>query len=1074
MKDPRSKKAIAAGLSLTLALGSLPAVAFADNAGEGNDGVAAQQGARVMYNLIANGGEFADGEIMTSIEANEGEWVDFPTPTRAGYSFTGWYSQSDMSQIPADKQMGFEFKPTAPQAGNWFAAWEKNATQSIKVVSHFVGGDRDGFSETTVVEVPAGSYVSDCVEGEVEGYTAETIVSGVATSAVEVYMTSSLEGVTTLNVYYKANEQKDQNEANVTFFANGGKFVDGNEYMVGVTASDGTMPQPPAPTREGYTFAGWYWHADYSNYTDEQKEADKVDFSKPVEKGGSMFAQWTKNEAAKTKVEVVSFFQGGDRDGSNVIANVEVTPDSSVADCVQAFDGYHATKVVSGVATSEVEVNMTSSLEGITTLYVYYEANKVEEQKEIPVTYVANGGQFADGQEVQQGLTDSEGFMRQPAAPTREGYTFAGWYWVSSLDGLTDEQKDLNKVDFTQPVTKEHVMMFAQWVKNAEQNEINVLYVANGGQFADGNDTMMGMTDSKGFMRQPAAPTREGYTFAGWYWHQDLSQYTDEQKEADKVDFTKSVAGMDHATMYAQWVKNAEQNEIDVMYVANGGQFATGETFQQGMTDADGFMRQPAAPTREGYTFAGWYWVSSLDGLTDEQKDLNKVDFEQSVAGKDHVTMFAQWTKDAEQENLFNVMYVANGGQFFTGEDVQQGVTDSEGVMRQPAAPTREGYTFDGWYWHADLSGYTDEAKKADKVDFSKPLDRDAVMYAQWVKNAEQNEIDVMYVANGGQFATGETFQQGMTDSEGFMRQPAAPTREGYTFAGWYWVSSLDGLTDEQKALSKVDFEQSVAGKDHVTMFAQWTKDAEQENLFNVMYVANGGQFFTGEDVQQGVTDSEGVMRQPAAPTREGYTFDGWYWHSDYTNYTEEQKALDKVDFTAPIDRDAVMYAQWSKVVTPAEKKITVKFVDNFNKTESTVEINEGEAVAKPKDPSYEGWSFEGWSSTLTDEQGNAKFTPVDFSKVVADEDEDGVVTYYAFYTEDKAETPADTEKKDEPKLETTEEDAPAAEEPAAEAEAAAIPQTGDATNAAAVAGVAGIAGLLAAAAALIRRRFNN
>ena len=892
MKDPRSKKAIAAGLSLTLALGSVPAVAFADNAGEGNDGDAAQQGSLGHFTFDANGGQFKDGNGTFEVDGNEGD-VIYPEPTRAGYTFKGWYSQRDMSQFPPNLWGYNEYKPTAPQAGTWFAAWEKNATQSIEVVSHFVGGDRDGSSETTVVEVPAGSYVSDCVKGEVEGYTAEKIVSGVATSKVEVYMTSSLEGVTTLNVYYKANEQKDQNEANVTFFANGGKFVDGNDYMVGVTASDGTMPQPPAPTRDGYTFAGWYWHADLSGYTDEQKEADKVDFSKPVEKGGNMFAQWTKNEAAKTQVKVVSFFQGGDRDGSNVITAVDVASDSSVADCVQAFDGYHATKVVSGVATSEVEVNMTSSLEGITTLYVYYEADKVEEQKEIPVTYVANGGQFADGQEVQQGLTDSKGYMRQPLTPTREDYTFAGWYWVSSLEGLTDEQKDLNKVDFTQPVTKEHAMMFAQWVKNAEQNEINVLYVANGGQFADGNDTMMGMTDSKGFMRQPAAPTREGYTF-------------------------------------------------------------------------------------------------------------------------------------------------------------------------------------DGWYWHADLSGYTDEAKKADKVDFSKPLDRDAVMYAQWTKNAEQNEIDVLYVANGGQFATGETYQQGMTDADGFMRQPAAPTREGYTFAGWYWVSSLDGLTDDQKALSKVDFEQSVAGKDHVTMFAQWTKDAEQENLFNVMYVANGGQFFTGEDVQQGVTDSEGVMRQPAAPTREGYTFDGWYWHADLSQYTAEQKALDKVDFSKPLDRDGVMYAQWSKVVTPAEKKITVKFVDNFNKTESAVEITEGEAVAQPKDPSYDGWSFEGWSSTLTDEQGNAKFTPVDFSKVVADEDEDGVVTYYAFYTEDKAETPADTEKKDEPKQETTEENAPADEEPAAEAEAAAIPQTGDATNTAAVAGVAGIAGLLAAAAALIRRRFNN
>ncbi len=713
MKDPRSKKAIAAGLSLTLALGSVPAVAFADNAGEGNDGDAAQQGSLGQFTFDANDGQFADGSTTLVINGNEGDFI-YPEPTRAGYTFKGWYAYSNMSDIPENLWGYNEYKPTAPQAGTWFAAWEKNATQSIEIVSHFVGGDRDGSSETTVVEVPAGSYVSDCVKGEVEGYTAEKVVSGVATSEVEVNMTSSLEGITTLNVYYKANEQKDQNEANVTFFANGGKFVDGNNYMVGVTASDGTMPQPPAPTRDGYTFAGWYWHADLSGYSDEQKEADKVDFSKPVEKGGNMFAQWTKNEAAKTQVEVVSFFQGGDRDGSNVITTVDVAPDSSVADCVQAFDGYHATKVVSGVATSEVEVNMTSSLEGITTLYVYYEADKVEEQKEIPVTYVANGGQFADGQEVQQGLTDSEGYMRQPLTPTREGYTFAGWYWVSSLDGLTDEQKDLNKVDFSKPVTKPHATMYAQWVKNAEQNEIHVLYMANGGQFADGNDTMMGMTDS-------------------------------------------------------------------------------------------------------------------------------------------------------------------------------------EGVMRQPAAPTREGYTFDGWYWHADLSGYTDEAKKADKVDFSKPL-----------------------------------------------------------------------------------------------------------------------------------------------------------------------------------DRDAVMYAQWTKVVTPAEKKITVKFVDNFNKTESTVEVNEGEAVAQPKDPSYKGWSFEGWSSTLTDEQGNAKFTPVDFSKVVADEDEDGVVTYYAFYTEDKAEAPADTEKKDEPKQEATEEDASAAEEPAAEAEAAAIPQTGDATNAAGVAGVAGIAGLLAAAAALIRRRFNN
>ena len=600
--------------------------------------------------------------------------------------------------------------------------------------------------------------------------------------------------------------------------------------------------------------------------------------------------------------------------------------------------------------------------------------------------------------------------------------------------------------------------------QKTEQNQINVLYAANGGQFVDGNETMQGVADADGKLRQPPTPTRDGYTFAGWYWHADYSGYTDEQKAADKVDFSQPVQS--DVNIYAQWTKNADQNEIDVLYVANGGQFATGETFQQGLTDSDGMMRQPAEPTRDGYTFAGWYWVSDLSGLTDEQKDLNKVDFSQSVAGKEHVTVFAQWTKNQEQ-NDHAVMYVANGGQFATGETFQQGVTDSDGMMRQPAEPTRDGYTFDGWYWHADYSGYTDEQKAADKVDFSQPVQSDVNIYAQWTKNADQNEIDVLYVANGGQFATGETFQQGLTDSDGMMRQPAAPTRDGYTFAGWYWVSDLSGLTDEQKDLNKVDFSQSVAGKEHVTVFAQWTKNQEQ-NDHAVMYVANGGQFATGETFQQGVTDSDGMMRQPAAPTRDGYTFAGWYWHADYSGYTDEQKAADKVDFSQPVQSDVNIYAQWTKNADAQAEQITVKFVDNFNGTESSAVVKKGEAVAKPADPTYDGWTFEGWSSTLKDDEGNWEYTLVDFSKAVEDEDQDGVVTYYAFYSENQTAADDAANGEEAAEQEAAGDDAEAADE------SSIAPQTGDATNVAVVAGIGGIAGLLAAAAALLRRRRSN
>lgn len=628
MKDLRSKKAIAASLSLTLALGSVPTVALADDADENSEGATSEQSTQAELSFSANGGQFTDGSTGVTVKANEDGSINAPTPTRAGYTFKGWYSQSKMDGIPENYQQYYKLDPSSAKAGSWFAAWEKNA------------------------EVQAQS------------------------------------------------------------------------------------------------------------------------------------------------VEVVNFFQGGERDGSSVTTTIDVTADSSVADCVKSFEGYTPTKIVSGAATSEEEVNMTSSLEGITTLYVYYKA---------------------------------------------------------------DEQK-------------------------TEQNQINVLYAANGGQFVDGNETMQGVADADGKLRQPPTPTRDGYTFAGWYWHADYSGYTDEQKAADKVDFDQAVTGQT-VTMFAQWTKDEVQNETDVLYVANGGKFADGQEVQQGLTDSDGMMRQPMTPTRDGYTFTGWYWVSDLSVLTEEQKEQNKVDFTQPVT-KPHVTMYAQWVKNQDE---INVLYAANGGQFADGNDTMQGVADSDGMMRQPAAPTREGYTFDGWYWHADYSGYTDEQKAADKVDFSQPVQSDVNIYAQWTKNA----------------------------------------------------------------------------------------DAQVE-------------------------------------------------------------------------------------------QITVKFVDNFNGTESSAEVKKGEAVAKPADPTYDGWTFEGWSSTLKDDEGNWEYTPVDFSKAVEDEDQDGVVTYYAFYSENQAAADDAANGEEAAEQEAAGDDAEAADE------SSIAPQTGDATNVAAVAGIGGIAGLLAAAAALLRRRLSN
>ena len=84
MKDLRSKKAIAASLSLTLALGSVPAVALADDADENSEGATSEQSAQAELSFSANGGQFTDGSTGVTVKANEDGSINAPTPTRAG------------------------------------------------------------------------------------------------------------------------------------------------------------------------------------------------------------------------------------------------------------------------------------------------------------------------------------------------------------------------------------------------------------------------------------------------------------------------------------------------------------------------------------------------------------------------------------------------------------------------------------------------------------------------------------------------------------------------------------------------------------------------------------------------------------------------------------------------------------------------------------------------------------------------------------------------------------------------------------------------------------------------------
>ena len=145
----------------------------------------------------------------------------------------------------------------------------------------------------------------------------------------------------------------------------------------------------------------------------------------------------------------------------------------------------------------------------------------------------------------------------QPADPAKEGYTFIGWYSGES------------EWDFETPVTA-NLTLTAKW----QVNQYTITFKPENG----GEDIVI-KQDYGTAITAPANPTKTGYTFAGW----------------DKTIPSTMPAG--DMTITARWTVN--QYTI-TFKPENGGQDIV---IKQDYGTA---ITPPAAPTRTGYTFAGW------------------------------------------------------------------------------------------------------------------------------------------------------------------------------------------------------------------------------------------------------------------------------------------------------------------------------------------------------------------------------------------------------------------------------------------------------------------------------------
>ena len=123
-------------------------------------------------------------------------------------------------------------------------------------------------------------------------------------------------------------------------------------------------------------------------------------------------------------------------------------------------------------------------------------------------------------------------------------------------------------------------------------------------------------------------------------------------------------------------------------------------------------------------------------------------------------------------------------------------IIDNGAKLTAPAAPTKEGYRFGGWY-------YNNSGGKA-KWDFdADTVTRAMTLTAKWVQT-----YTVAFDTNGGSAVAPVTVDAGST-----VTKPADPTKSGHNFGGWYKDSTLQ---------TPWDFANDTVTAD-TTLYAKWT-----------------------------------------------------------------------------------------------------------------------------------------------------------------------------------------------------------------------------------------------------------
>ena len=418
----------------------------------------------------------------------------------------------------------------------------------------------------------------------------------------------------------------------------------------------------------------------------------------------------------------------------------------------------------------------------------------------------------------------------------------------------------------------------------------------------------------------PVAPTLKGYTFAFWYLGED-------EQNATAYDFDTPVTG--DITLTAKW----NINKYTVTFDSYGGTpVPPKQEVEYGFTAA-----KPDDPTLKGHTFAFWY-------LGEDEQTATAYDFGTPVT--ENITLTAKWNI-----NKYTVTFDTDGGTPVPpNQEVEYGLTATEPTT----APTKTGYTFDGWY-------LGDE-----KYDFSDAVEQNITLRAKW----EAKQVVNVVIYRNGNFETPYKTVELDKQSKGTVidlgklniRDYYTPNATGkYEFYGWYndgaWNNYKKDPANAPDGLNSV----TVNGWTNIiAMVYDYEKVAVKAVYDNDKTGAKDifvGEALHGSPLKAYLESNNIALDQPGYTHTEWYNWDWYAWEDHAVGANAKVNGWTNVYVAYKAIPYGVTYSYHNSV--PAE------VMDTLPTDKGTYTVKDQVPVQIPtaKEVAVDGykWTFKGW-----------------------------------------------------------------------------------------------------------------